>query len=307
MSSLGKVTVVMPNYNYAKYLSESIQSVLTQSHKDLELIVIDDCSKDNSVEILREWAKRDPRVFVLENKINQGAAESQNLALKRMSGDFLALCDADDVWYPQKLEIQLNLLSKNPRAGLAHAQAVIIDSQGKPTGKTFTEEYNPSVPRNSGDVFDQIVTTNYPCSSSTIIRRECVEYAGRFDNQLKYLYDWTYWVRVARKYEFVYVPEPLLSYRVHGSSTALDGPGYDVARITASQLNLQRYPDLSVKLRSALVYKAALSQLALGLKYEARSSFASLLMVAPWNWKVWIRWVQTFSFRREATNRRVGN
>ena len=295
----GKVSVIMPNYNYGRYISESIQAVLSQTHGDVELIVIDDCSKDNSVEILREWEKKDPRVIVLANQANRGAAASQNLALEKVSGDFMALCDADDVWYPQKLETQLAIMARNPKVGLVHSQATIVDSQGKSTGQEFTKTYSAATPRKSGNVFDQIIRTNYLCSSSTLLRRECLDYAGEFHTQLRYLYDWTYWVRVARKYEFAFVAEPLLSYRIHGARTALDGPGYNTARITAAELILQAFPDLQSKYQAQLFYLLGTNQLALGRRQNAHSSFANSLLSAPWKCKTWIRWAQTLAATNE--------
>lgn len=283
----------MPNYNYGRYIAESLAGVLSQTHRNLELIVVDDCSRDNSVEILRDWEKRDPRIILLMNEVNRGAAGSQNHALSRMSGDFLCLCDADDVWYPHKLQKQLETFESNPSVGLVHSQADIIDSTGARTGQKFTEIYRPTADRNTRSAFGVILNGSYLCSSSTMLRRKCVEFAGQFHTELKYLYDWTYWMRVARKYEFGYVPEALLGYRMHGASTALDSTGYAASRLKAGELILGMFPDLEPRYRSQLLYRMGVSQLELGRPGEAHRSFAEAVKANAWRWKAWARWVQT--------------
>lgn len=295
MTGYGKVSVIMPNYNYEKYLSSAIESVLHQTYEDLELIIIDNCSEDNSVEIIEAWQQKDPRVVAIVNQVNQGAAESHNIAIRRMSGDYLALCDADDIWYPRKLEVQLAWLTANPRAGLVHSQAAIIDSDDRLTGRMFSELYSPNIPRKSGNVLVDILTTCYLCSSSTMIRRECVEFAGWFHYELKYLYDWPYWATIARKYEFEYVPEVLLSYRVHPKSTALDGSGYEIDRIKATETILETVPEILPEQKSFMLYIRGNSLSSMGRKDEARRSFLAALRASPMNWKAFARLMQTIA------------
>lgn len=104
------VSIVMPAYNSAKYIAESIESVQAQTYKKWELLIVDDCSEDSTVEIIQEYATMDSRIRLLSNKKNSGAAVSRNNALREAKGRWIAFLDSDDVWLPQKLEKQIDFM-----------------------------------------------------------------------------------------------------------------------------------------------------------------------------------------------------
>ena len=114
MSMEGLVSIIMPNYNCERYVGNTIQSVLDQTYSDWELLFVDDCSTDNSVEIVKQF--NDPRIRVLQNEKNSGAAVSRNLALREAKGRWIAFLDSDDLWLPNKLEKQLSFMQKNGHA-----------------------------------------------------------------------------------------------------------------------------------------------------------------------------------------------
>ncbi len=109
----GQVSIIMPNYNCENYIRESIDSVLNQTYSDWELLIVDDCSTDNSVEIIREYCERDSRIKLFVNEKNSGAAASRNLALREANGKWIAFLDSDDLWLPEKLEKQLVFMTEN--------------------------------------------------------------------------------------------------------------------------------------------------------------------------------------------------
>ncbi|MBQ2873143.1 MAG: glycosyltransferase family 2 protein [Bacilli bacterium] len=106
------VSIVMPSYNTAKFIEESIKSVLDQTYTNWELIIVDDCSKDNTDEVVKKFLS-DKRIKYLKNKKNSGAAFSRNYALREAKGKFIAFLDSDDLWFPDKLEKQLQFMEKN--------------------------------------------------------------------------------------------------------------------------------------------------------------------------------------------------
>ena len=105
------VSIIMPSYNTAEYISDSIKSIQSQTYKNWELIIVDDCSTDNSMEVIRSF--NEPRIKLLQNEKNSGAAISRNYALREARGKWIAFLDSDDIWVPEKLEKQIRFMQKN--------------------------------------------------------------------------------------------------------------------------------------------------------------------------------------------------
>ena len=126
----------MPSYNHEKYISESIESVLNQSFKDFELIILDDCSKDNSQDIITTYQKKDARIRALFHKKNMGIAKTANDLLAEAKGKYVAFTSSDDVWEKSKLEKQLVILDRDDSL-IVWSEGEIIDSESKPKGYTF--------------------------------------------------------------------------------------------------------------------------------------------------------------------------
>src|SRR5699024_7875511 len=116
MTNKPKVSVITPVYNAEHYLRETIESVINQTYKSFEYLLIDDCSTDNSASIIKEFAKRDSRIKYVKLKENSGAAVARNTGLEHAQGRYIAFIDSDDVWYPAKLEKQLNYMHDKNRA-----------------------------------------------------------------------------------------------------------------------------------------------------------------------------------------------
>ena len=126
-----KVSVLMPAYNAEKYIAESIESILNQTFKDFELIIIDDKSKDKSLDIVK--IHKDKRITLIKNKENKGSIESYNEGLKNAKGKYIAICTQDDLFHPKRLEIEFDYLEKNPHIFLVGTSATYINEGGKET------------------------------------------------------------------------------------------------------------------------------------------------------------------------------
>ncbi|MDB9374431.1 glycosyltransferase family 2 protein [Nodularia sphaerocarpa] len=211
------VSVIMAAYNAEIFISKTLNSILAQTYKNIEVIVVDDGSQDKTSEIVESFAKKDHRVILLK-QANSGVAVARNLAIENSHGEYIAPIDADDIWYPQNIEKQLqSLLKSEPSVGLVYAWSIYIDENDLPMNMILdsTEE---------GEVCLKFVNINFiGHASATLIRRECFEQIGGYNTQFREqnaqgCEDFDLYLRIAEKYEFRVVPEILIGYRqVFGS------------------------------------------------------------------------------------------
>lgn len=202
-------SIIIPAYNAIKYLPETLESVLNQTFTNFEVLIINDGSSDSIV----EWAADiiDPRVKLI-SQTNQGVSAARNTGIKKSKGEYIAFLDADDLWEATKLEKQLQFLKNNPSLGLIHTAMMLIDGEGKSLGRTFISNVE-------GDALKALLEQNTIVTSSVIVRRNCLETVGSFDNSLRSSEDWELWVRIASRYPFALIKEPLVFYRQHPHNT----------------------------------------------------------------------------------------
>ena len=213
-------SVIMPCYNAEKFVQQSVESILLQTFEDFELIIIDDASADRSVEVVKGLAVRDARIRLFVHEKNLGASRSRNDGLHAASGNYIAFCDADDVWKPEKLKSQVELLSNNPSYDIAYCDSQIIDEAGSPSGHLFSEKF--PVPKNpSGNLFEELCTRNFINMQTVCIRRNAVGHGIFFDEDIKWIEDWWQWIRLSRNHLFLHERLPLAQYRIHRQSTGL--------------------------------------------------------------------------------------
>ncbi len=127
---MSKVSIIMPNYNGSRFIEKAIRSIMTQTYQDWELVLMDDCSKDDSLEIANKLAGEDQRIKVNQNPQNSGTAKTRNNALRKASGDYIAFLDSDDWWEPEYLNEQIKLL-KDSSADLVYCNYTMVDENGK--------------------------------------------------------------------------------------------------------------------------------------------------------------------------------
>lgn len=206
------VSVLIPNHNYGRYVTEAIASALTQTHPPLEVIVVDNGSTDNSREVLD--AVKDPRVVKIFQE-NQGQSGARNTLLKHARGDLIAFLDADDVWLPGKLEKQVRLFSRE-EVVLVYCGLRKTDAAMRPLPEAEI------CPRHRGLVLNRFALEvgAVVCGgeSTAVIRRLNAIDAGNFDSQLSISAGWDFWRRLASRGEFDFCSETLVNYRQHGSN-----------------------------------------------------------------------------------------
>lgn len=202
------VSVIVTCYNYGRFLGRCIESVLRQTFRDLELIIVNDGSTDNTEDIALLYIK-DPRVRYIKQD-NAGQTRAKNNGIKASCGKFVAFLDADDFWDPTKLEKQLPMF-KDPDVGVVYSRVMFIDEEGNPLHAHIASRYLQ--PRH-GCVTHYLLFDNFIPFSSAVVRREVFDKVGMFDETLTMGIDWDLWLRTSLHYTFAYVDEPLLYYRV---------------------------------------------------------------------------------------------
>lgn len=203
-----KVSVIIPTYNRAEFLSTAISSVLNQTYQDFEIIVVDDSSTDNTTELINSFS--DSRIKYIRHETNKGGSAARNTGIKMSSGQYIAFLDDDDEWLPEKLEKQVELLgNSSPKVGSVYTGLLTID---KACGKVLGR----SIPSGKGCFIDELIENNRIGTTSThVLRRECFEEVGLFDESLPSGQDYDMWIRISKKFHFEYIKEPLVKYSIH--------------------------------------------------------------------------------------------
>lgn len=234
------VSVIIPCYNSEKYLKTTLECVLRQDYKHLEIIVVDDGSNDSTRTILESY----PAVQVLThpgNK-NQGQSASLNLGVRNAKGTFIAFLDDDDLWHPQKIKRQVEVLQAQPEIGLVHTNGDVIDEAGRflysLMPDDFTEENIPEK-----ILLDCYIRT----PSAVLVRKKLFDQFGYFDPD-RYSMDHDMWIRLSETSRFHYLPDKLTSYRKHqgqkSSKRIMWEDGFDILKIATARhdygFNLRR-------------------------------------------------------------------
>jgi glycosyltransferase involved in cell wall biosynthesis len=209
------VSVVIPTYNYGRYIAEAVDSALNQSYGPFEVIVVDDGSTDDTETVVRAFGNR---VRYIKQQ-NAGVCAARNRGVAESSGQLIAFLDADDIWEPTKLEKQAALFASDPQIGLVHSAMREFDSD---TGETVALH----VDGEEGWVADEMLlwektAINGP-GGAIMVSREAFEAVGGFDEGMKVSEDWDFCYRVARKYKVGFVREPLVNYRSHAAAAHLN-------------------------------------------------------------------------------------
>lgn len=217
-----QVSVIMPSYNHEAYIGKAIESVLVQSMGDFELIIVDDCSKDNSREEIERYKVEDHRIRTVYHSRNFGIAQTMNDGIDKATGKFVAFIDSDDLWKEKKLERQLDLLKKNENL-ILWSDGELIDGKDNHFGEGFVKLFGAEDRRKSGNILEDLLLYNFIFGSSIIFKRKNAANI-RFNCQLKYLNDYLFYVELAEHYAYYFIKEPLSKYRIHGKNSTLRDP-----------------------------------------------------------------------------------
>ena len=208
------ISVIIPTYNRANFLTQSIPSVLNQTYRNFEIIIVDDNSTDNTVEVLENYD--DKRIKYIKNNENRGVGSARNQGIKIARGEYITFLDSDDTLLSPKFEKQLNkfeLLSDD--CGLVYCGfCYVFDYTGQIQKRIF--------PKFQGNVFDNLLGGNIFPIHAPLVKRECFEKCGQFDVSLPACEDWDLWIRFARHYKFAFVPDILTKYYIHGQQKSVE-------------------------------------------------------------------------------------
>jgi glycosyltransferase involved in cell wall biosynthesis len=190
------------------FLRGAIASVLNQTFRDLEVIVVDDASNDTTLDVVSGFS--DPRIRYVRHELQKGGAAARNTGIRRTAGEYIAFLDDDDEWFPEKLNLQVVLLDRSSsEVGAVYTGCIKVDHT---SGKVLSQK----TPTHRGDLHQRFLVKNCVTStSSVVLRRQCLESVGLFDETLPSSQDHDMWIRISRGFHFESIPEPLFRYRVH--------------------------------------------------------------------------------------------
>jgi glycosyltransferase involved in cell wall biosynthesis len=289
-----KVSVIIPTYNMADYLPEAIESVLNQTYKDFEIIVIDDGSTDNTKEIVKKYIdpSRDNIRYIYQE--NKGVSVARNTAIMNARGEFIALLDADDRCYANRLEEEIKAIEKDPGIGLVHADDMAITENGKCID---TQRRNKKYL--SGYIFKNLYIRKANISLPTVlVKKECFEKVGLFDENLTRLgcEDREAWLRIAREYRIEYINKVLAYYRRTGNGMSSNQEKMKKARYyVIEKFFSQGYVSKSLR-RIALgrIHRELGDELLKASKYqESRKEYLRSLVYWPFSFWPWINFIKT--------------
>ncbi|MDX2097780.1 MAG: glycosyltransferase family 2 protein [Leptolyngbyaceae cyanobacterium bins.59] len=208
------LSVLLPNYNHAAYISEALQAILEQTYQPLEVIVIDDASTDASLGVIEPFVRQFPHVRLLKNAQNQGAVASANRALEVATGDYIYWAAADDRVLPGFFEQSMTLLAQYPEAGLCFADLVFLDAKTgviHPKHLGFQDQAGYLSPPDLVTVMRR--TREYIPGYTAIFKRSALLDVGRFIPELQWHSDWFALHAIGFRYGACYIPEPLAAFR----------------------------------------------------------------------------------------------
>ncbi len=203
-----KVSVVISTYNRSNRLKRAVASVLAQSFQDFEIIIVDDASTDATQEVVN--GIHDKRLLYIKHTTNKGGSAARNTGIKIAQGPYIGFLDDDDQWLPQKLEKQfLKMNDAALHVGLIYGGSEIYDENKKCVTRVYPPQYR-------GNVYQHLLLKTILSSvSSALVKKECFEKVGVFDEKLTSCQDWDMWLRIAQDFEFDYVPEVLTRINIH--------------------------------------------------------------------------------------------
>lgn len=206
------ISVVIPAYNAEAFIGEALESVMAQSYRPLEVIVVDDGSTDNTGGVVEQFAGKAAAEFEVRyvRQQNGGPSRARNAGIKAAQGEFIALLDADDQWCQSKLQLQMELFERNESIDLVFCNVRFIRN-GKPCGVMFGDDGSAtSFKHDHGVVLDPVaglLKENFVNTSAVVARRKCFEVGFFFNENRKYAEDWELWLKIAARFTLGYVPE----------------------------------------------------------------------------------------------------
>lgn len=215
MTSSPLVTVIALCYNHSHFVIECLKSIYSQSYENIQLIIMDDCSSDDSVTIINDWIQsNNVQCLFVSHRVNKGICATLNEALSHARGKYISMVSTDDVWLPDKLRRQVDRMEQlTEEFGVLYSNAYQIDELGNLLPNMFIDSYIDSSSVPEGGIFDALLEKNFIPAMTTLIRKSCYDRVGLYDEKLSYE-DWDMWLRISQHYKFAYSGYASAKYRI---------------------------------------------------------------------------------------------
>lgn len=211
MQNFPLISVICISYNHQDYIIEALNSVMNQSYPNIELIIADDCSSDNSQQVIKSWLIHHPDILFIPNKVNLGNTKTFNNATKYAKGEYFIDLAADDILLPNCIQRQIETFQNSSfeKLGVVYANIKLFDESNNFISIYYDKTENPK----SGDIYEMVISRSEKiCSVASMVKKEVFETVGYYDENLAYE-DLDLWVRASRLYNFEYIPEVLAKKR----------------------------------------------------------------------------------------------
>lgn len=206
-----KVSVIMPTYNAQEYIDKTMESILNQTFNDYEIIIIDDCSSDKTLDIVEKF--HDPRIKIYINEVNKGVAFSRNMAIEHSRGEYIAIMDHDDITMPMRLEKEASFLDTHMDYGVVGGKTELIDENDQII-KAANMAFN-----NYNYIKAIFLFRNVFCNSEMMIRKEIIEKNNiKYDDNCYGMEDFKFWIEISKLTKMIMLDEVFLQHRVHSTS-----------------------------------------------------------------------------------------
>jgi len=293
------VSVIVPTYNRGHLIGETIESVLNQTYPYWELIIVDDGSTDNTSQVVESFREERIRYHTLAH--GHGMIDRlRNFGIAKSKGTFIALVDSDDVWFPNKLAVHVQLMKKYPQAMFSFSHAFEFTNTSSFYVKTvFTKRNQTEDDVFVGNIFLQLLQGDYVAYPSLIFKRAAIDTIGWMDETLKSCHGFEYFLRLAATFEGIAINEKLMRIRKHSQSTSLNRP---VASYEGTFEIMERYyknnhipKALYHQIVSELYYRLGMVYLKHRRAESAAKEFRKYVTMRPGKINGWARWLQATS------------
>lgn len=237
------VSIIMPAFNSEKYIGDAIESVLGQTYKKFELIVINDGSLDHTESKIKKYS--DTLQYI--SQPNQGAASARNNGILAARGEYISFLDSDDLWFENTLKLQHEYLASHPSVGLVYGEIQLFDHTG-----VLDENWmiTTGLPRPEGFIFQELVFQCLFGLSTVMVRRQILDNVGLFNSNLPSGEDYDLWLRISAMYKIGYIPERLMRYRQHADSLTASNSSLKPWDISVAEKALEMHPVEAKKISS---------------------------------------------------------
>jgi glycosyltransferase involved in cell wall biosynthesis len=283
-----KVSIIIPTYNRSALLPRAIQSVINQTYRDWELLIIDDGSTDNTKDVVDEFIKKDSRIKYLYQENSGGPAKPRNVGIRESTGEFIIFLDSDDEMLPEKIAKQLTVFDRSDNIGFVGCHVFVIETNKIPRIEKISHE---------GNVLGDLLLGDFIWSCSNVmVRKDCfLKNNILFDEKMKYSDDWDMWIQLSKKYDFDYADAPLMRYYFnYGGNITLTIS--DVEKMREKEYLINKYHNEYQNLGILFTAKkdVAINLIIMGDSTTGRKHLKEIIRIKPFSLKLYLIYFSSF-------------